>query len=97
MVRPIGAQSFMDPEVQRCPFELEASLKFEMGTPNAGGAITTGGGLAFIAASADDKFSAFDIETGEVLWTTRLPAGGQATPMTYAVDGRQDGRVLRGR
>ena len=47
------------------------------------------GGLAFIAASADDKFSAFDIETGKVLRTTRLPAGGQATPMAYAVNGRQ--------
>ena len=37
----------------------------------------------------DDKFRAFDIDTGEKLWQTDLPAGGQATPMTYSVDGRQ--------
>jgi quinoprotein glucose dehydrogenase len=32
---------------------------------------------------------AFDIETGRELWKGRLPAGGQATPMTYEIDGRQ--------
>ncbi len=68
---------------------MPVPLPLELGTPNAGGTIITGGGLAFIAASADDKFRAFDVETGEVLWTTLLPAGGQATPMTYAVDGQQ--------
>ena len=26
---------------------------------------------------------------GELLWETELPAGGYATPATYAVDGRQ--------
>ncbi|MGT2478459.1 hypothetical protein ACU4GR_05195 [Methylobacterium oryzae CBMB20] len=30
----------------------------------------------------------YDTQTGEVLWTTKLPAGGQATPMTYR--GRDD-------
>jgi len=32
---------------------------------------------------------AFDTETGQLLWQDELPAGGQATPMTYAVDGKQ--------
>jgi quinoprotein glucose dehydrogenase len=27
--------------------------------------------------------SAFDVETGAELWKGRLPAGGQALPMTY--------------
>ena len=32
----------------------------------------------------------YDLATGEELWRARLPAGGQATPMTYeAADGRQ--------
>ena len=31
----------------------------------------------------DDYLRAFDVETGEELWKGRLPAGGQATPMTY--------------
>jgi quinoprotein glucose dehydrogenase len=33
----------------------------------------------------DDYLRAFDVETGEELWKGRLPAGGQATPMTYRV------------
>ena len=46
-------------------------------------------GLVFIAAALDDYLRAFDIETGEELWRGRLPAGGQATPMTYQLGGRQ--------
>jgi quinoprotein glucose dehydrogenase len=54
-----------------------------------GGPIVTAGGLAFIGAATDNYLRAFDIETGRELWKGRLPAGGQATPMTYDVDGRQ--------
>ena len=32
---------------------------------------------------------AFDLKSGEELWADDLPAGGQATPMSYAIDGRQ--------
>jgi quinoprotein glucose dehydrogenase len=53
------------------------------GTPNLGGPIITAGGLVFIAAAMDDYLRAFDIETGAELWKGRLPAGGQAMPMTY--------------
>ncbi len=53
------------------------------GAPNIGGPIATAGGLVFIGAAADDYLRAIDIETGEELWKGRLPAGGQATPMTY--------------
>lgn len=59
------------------------------GSPNMGGSITTAGGLVFIGAAMDDYLRAFDLETGKELWKGPLPAGGQATPMTYAVDGRQ--------
>ncbi|MBW2272996.1 MAG: pyrroloquinoline quinone-dependent dehydrogenase [Deltaproteobacteria bacterium] len=61
------------------------------GVPNQGGPITTASGLAFIAATMDDYLRAFDTKTGEELWKGRLPAGGQATPLTYRVrgDGRQ--------
>ncbi len=71
-------------------------LPLEMGTPMAGGPIVTAGGLAFIAASADDRFRAFDIETGQKLWETKLPAGGQSTPMTYAAGGRQYVVIMAG-
>ena len=55
-----------------------------------GGPIATAGGVVFIGAALDDYLRAFDVETGEELWKGRLPAGGQATPMTYRV--RDDGR-----
>ena len=53
------------------------------GTPNMGGPIATAGDLVFVGAAMDSYFRAFDIETGRELWKYRLPAGGQATPMTY--------------
>ena len=37
----------------------------------------------------DDYLRAFDLETGNELWRGRLPAGGQATPLSYETEGRQ--------
>ena len=45
--------------------------------------------MVFIGASKDEQFRAFDRRTGKLLWQTKLPAGGYATPATYLVDGRQ--------
>jgi quinoprotein glucose dehydrogenase len=59
------------------------------GTPNFGGPIVTAGGLVFIGATLDNYLRAFDSRTGHELWRGRLPAGGQATPMTYVWMGRQ--------
>jgi len=53
------------------------------GMPNMGGPIATAGDLVFVGAAIDSYLRAFDIETGRELWKYRLPAGGQATPMTY--------------
>lgn len=64
-------------------------ITLRTGTPNFGGPIVTGGGLVFIGAAADNVLRAFDLRTGQELWAGELPAGGQATPMTYAVGGRQ--------
>lgn len=61
----------------------------QWGSINFGGAIVTGGNLVFVAASVDGHFRAFDSRTGKVLWEYPLPAGGQATPMSYVLDGRQ--------
>jgi quinoprotein glucose dehydrogenase len=60
-----------------------------IGMPNLGGPMVTAGGLAFIGAATDNYLRAFDIDTGSELWKGRLPAGGQATPMTYEANGRQ--------
>jgi quinoprotein glucose dehydrogenase len=66
-------------------------LPITWGTPNLGGPIVTQGGLVFIGAAMDNYLRAFDLETGKELWKGRLPAGGQATPMTYRLgeNGRQ--------
>jgi quinoprotein glucose dehydrogenase len=69
--------------------DLAGGLAFDTGTPNLGGPIATAGGLVFISATLDYYLRAFDIETGDELWKARLPAGGQATPMTYEWQGRQ--------
>ena len=53
------------------------------GTSNVGGSMVTAGGLVFIAATNDRRFRAFDKETGEELWVTKLDASGHATPMTF--------------
>ena len=66
-------------------------LPIRWGTPNLGGPMVTDGGLIFIGAAMDNYLRAFDVETGRELWKGRLPAGGQATPMTYrsTENGRQ--------
>ncbi len=60
-----------------------------IGVPNMGGPIVIASGLIFIGAATDNYLRAFDISTGKELWKGRLPAGGQATPMTYELAGRQ--------
>jgi quinoprotein glucose dehydrogenase len=65
-------------------------LPLTWGTPNLGGPIVTQGGLVFIGAAMDNYLRAFDLETGKELWKGRLPAGGQATPMSYRLD--EDGK-----
>ncbi|MFD2202790.1 pyrroloquinoline quinone-dependent dehydrogenase [Shivajiella indica] len=59
------------------------------GTQNFGGCVATAGGLVFMGGSADEMFRAFDAETGEVLWSYKLPAGGYAVPAVYEVEGKQ--------
>jgi quinoprotein glucose dehydrogenase len=65
-------------------------IPWKLGVPNIGGPLVTAGRLVFIGAAMDDYLRAFDLETGAELWKARLPAGGQATPMSYRLD--PDGR-----
>jgi len=70
--------------------ELAAKGMKNTGSENYGGPIVTAGGLLFIGATNyDKKFRAFDKATGELLWETTLPFAGNATPVTYSIDGRQ--------
>jgi len=52
------------------------------------GALTTDGGLLFIG-DLDRRFKALDTQTGETLWSTRLPAPAHGYPITYAANGQQ--------
>jgi quinoprotein glucose dehydrogenase len=70
--------------------ELAAVGQTKTGTENYGGPVVTAGGLVFIGATDfDKKFRAFDKSNGKLLWETNLPFSGNATPITYLVDGRQ--------
>jgi quinoprotein glucose dehydrogenase len=72
-------------------------LPFEMGVPAIGGPTVTAGGVAFHSGTLDYYVRAFDVSNGAELWRERLPAGGQATPMTFqGSDGRQYVVVVAG-
>lgn len=72
-------------------------LPFKVGVPGIGGPMITKGGLAFLGAAVDNYLRAYDLTTGDVLWSARLPAGGQSTPMSYATaDGTQYVLIVAG-
>jgi quinoprotein glucose dehydrogenase len=64
-------------------------IPFKLGVPTLGGPLTTAGGVAFLTSTLDYYIRAYDVATGKQLWEDRLPAGGQSTPMSYSVDGKQ--------
>ena len=82
--RPIGSAR------DTGPLGITSHLPIPMGMPMFGGAVTTRSGLLFIGATQDSTFRAFETATGRLLWSARLPAGGNANPMTYT--SRKTGR-----
>jgi quinoprotein glucose dehydrogenase len=69
--------------------QLRLPLPMKFGAVGIGGPMVTAGGLIFIGATADERFRAFDIETGEEVWQDSLPTSNMTNPMTYKRDGRQ--------
>lgn len=68
-----------------------------VGVPSMGGSIVTAGGVGFLSGTLDQYLRAYDVNDGKELWKARLPAGGQATPMTYAgKDGKQYVLIVAG-
>ena len=95
---PWGMLSAMDLTTGKIAWEVPLGTTEELapwpfndieGVPNMGGPLTTNSGLIFISAATDSYFRAFSTQTGEELWKAKLPAGGQATPMSYMLDGKQ--------
>jgi quinoprotein glucose dehydrogenase len=68
---------------------MPVPIPLKWGTAAFGGPIVTAGGLVFVGATQDNRFRAFDIDTGEELWHAKLPTGAFAIPMSYEIDGRQ--------
>ena len=72
-------------------------VPLKLGVPALGGPMMTAGGVAFMSSTLDNYARAYDVTNGRQLWEARLPAGGQATPMTYeGADGRQYVVVVAG-
>ena len=71
------------------PVSMPWEMDLNFGTPGAGGPLVTAGGLVFIGYTLDDRFRAFDLKTGEVLWKADLPAAGTAVPVSYVAGGEQ--------
>ena len=65
------------------PMGMRVGLPLPIGVFNTGGSVALSSGVFFIAAAQDRYLRAYDTVTGRELWRGRLPAGGQATPMTY--------------
>ncbi len=94
---PWGSMSAIDLNtgeyIWKIPLGFEESLVEKgiknTGVENYGGPVITASGLLFIAATKDGMFRAFNKNTGKLLWETKLPAAGFATPSTYQVNGKQ--------
>jgi quinoprotein glucose dehydrogenase len=78
------------------PLGMALHIAAPAGVPNQGGAVVTASGLTFIAATIDAFLRGFDTSTGQELWRSRLPTSGQASPISYTVDGRQYVVVVAG-
>jgi quinoprotein glucose dehydrogenase len=68
----------------------------KIGVPGLGGSISTAGNVMFVAGTQDNYLRAFNVTNGKQLWQARLPAGGQATPMTYEANGKQYVVIMAG-
>lgn len=92
-VGPLGVPCNQPPWSILTLYDLKTNAQVwsrPLGDPSSGGPIATEGALIFVAGTSDGSLRARHLYLGHDLWSTSLPAGGQATPMTYrTASGRQ--------
>jgi quinohemoprotein ethanol dehydrogenase len=69
------------------PVERKVRWSIEEPLPYFGGTLVTAGHLVF--AGRGSLLRAFEAETGKVLWSSQIPGGTLAAPITVQVDGEQ--------
>ena len=77
-----GAVRAIDPATSKIRWELKHL------SPSWSGVLSTAGGLVF-TGDVDGNFMALDAATGKILWHFQCGASVYASPMTYAIDGKQ--------
>jgi alcohol dehydrogenase (cytochrome c) len=77
-----GALRALDPMTGKLQWE------FRHVSPTWSGVLSTAGGLVF-SGDAEGNFVALDAASGKVLWHFQAGAAAYASPMSFAVDGKQ--------
>ena len=75
---------------------MEEKWAIQQRAPFLTAALTTAGGLVFIG-DYDRYVHAYDVETGQELWRTRLATSAQGFPVSFAIDGEQYIAIPSGR
>lgn len=65
------------------PAGIRTGMPIPLGMPSLGGPVATASGLVFYTGTADYYLRAFNVKTGEEVWKSPLPVGGQSTPLVF--------------